>query len=41
MGLVLWLALRRVPGALGGTYVLGHLHGAYVDDFVKTRSAGS
>jgi uncharacterized protein len=36
MGLVLWLALGAVPGALGGTYVLGHLHGAYVDNFVKT-----
>jgi uncharacterized membrane protein YfcA len=34
--LVAWLALGAVPGALGGTYVLGHLHGAYVDDFIKT-----
>ncbi len=36
MGLVRWLALGAVPGALGGTYVLGHLHGAYVDNFIKT-----
>jgi uncharacterized membrane protein YfcA len=35
LALVRWLALGAVPGALGGTYVLGHLHGAYVDDFVK------
>jgi len=34
--LVLWLALGAVPGALGGTYVLGHLHGTNVDNFVKT-----
>ncbi len=34
--LVLWLALGAVPGALGGTYLLGHLHGAYVDNFIKT-----
>jgi uncharacterized membrane protein YfcA len=36
LGLVVWLALGAVPGALGGTYVLGHLHGAYVDNFIKT-----
>ena len=36
MRLVLWLALGSIPGAFGGTYLLGHLHGAYVDDFIKT-----
>src|SRR5260221_7024560 len=34
--LVMWLALGSIPGALAGTYVLGHLHGAYVDNFIKT-----
>lgn len=34
--LVGWLAIGSIPGALLGTYVLGHLHGPGVDDFIKT-----
>lgn len=34
--LVLWLAIGSAPGALGGTYVLGHMHGPHVDNFIKT-----
>jgi hypothetical protein len=34
--LVGWLAIGSIPGALAGTYTLGHLHGPGVDDFIKT-----
>jgi uncharacterized membrane protein YfcA len=34
--LVGWLALGAIPGALGGVYVLTHVLGANVDNFIKT-----
>jgi hypothetical protein len=34
--LVGWLAIGSIPGALAGTYTLGHLHGPGVDNFIKT-----
>jgi uncharacterized protein len=34
--LVGWLAIGSIPGALVGTYTLGHLHGPGVDNFIKT-----